>query len=286
MARAVRGPAGVRLSLAVAAVALAACAAEERYAGDTLVAFAITEETPPLAMAEEGEGATAFMVEYRVTLPLRPLNDTVREALENGDATPFPRRPWIRHRDVAIEVDWVLYNLTETPATVAVTVNGFNEFHEYVPRFVVEDDELLLDFSGWERTIVLPGFGSTSGTIRREHFDEIAVDLATVANGAPNFNVVMHPDSQSSRDPRVRPYIPAIIPGLVGFRLGIRTIGTAPRVVLEASVHLRDDGDRLVREGDTPWDPPEPELISPRASMDEMDDGAADDTSTAPAPEP
>jgi hypothetical protein len=58
----------------------------------------------------------------------------------------------------------------------------------------------------------------------------------------------MYFENKSASDVRAKPYIPKIIPGLMGFRIGMRATGKG-RVLLEATVRARDVGQRLADSG-------------------------------------
>lgn len=222
-------------------------------------------------------------METRVELPITPPTDQQLERLRRNVAdfdVPCDRLPWVRLGDLAIEVGWALTNLTESEARVAVVLNGFNEFHEYQPGFVVDDEEVIPDFAQYERDMELRPYETRVGTIRVEHLDEVAVDLSTVVNGHPNPNMVVYFESHSTTDPRVRGYIPEVVAGLTGFRLGLRTTGLPDTecpgggcglLVLEATVHVRDDGDRLAEGSEEAWQLPQPAIFTPRrAAMPAM----------------
>lgn len=248
------------LVLAVAAaLACAGCAQEERYAGVGLFAFAITPDTPPFLTGEDG---SIFIVETRVELPIDPPTQGQLDRLADPGDLPFPSRPYCERGDYEIEVDWTVSNLSEDRVQVSITLNGFNEFHEYMPGVQIIDDALVPDFSGWERTLELEPLERRSGTIREEELDEVAVDLATVVNGAPNSNQIVHFQNQSDHDARSMMYIPEIVPALTGFRLGLRT-EQATSIVLEASVRVRDVHDRIAPEGEQPWTLPAPAPFVP-----------------------
>ncbi|NCQ59682.1 MAG: hypothetical protein GW913_03310 [Myxococcales bacterium] len=256
----------------------AGCSNQDFVGGDGVVAFAMDETTPPLAM---GETDSLFMVESRIELPLEApssadMNDLTRGA---GDVTiPWARLPWVREHDYEIQIDYVISNLEDKVETVAFTVNGFNEFEEYVPDVIFAREEgALPDFSGYERTFTLDPLERRAGTVREEQMDEIAVDLATIVNGAPSSNEVLHPDNQSQHDPRSRMYIPEVIPALTGFRVGLRaagevtqsdvigdppTVTLAPRLVAEVSVLVRDESGRIVAQSDA-WTLPVPTIVYP-----------------------
>jgi hypothetical protein len=250
-------------------LALAACAEERRYIGEGgLYQVALAADTAPALEGEDGEGAL-YIVERRIELPVRQPPETtlqdLQESADNFEGLPFPRMPFVERDDLPVQVDFTLSNLDDDERQIAVIVNGYNEFDEYVPGAMVVDDELVIDLSQWERIYELGPKERISFTIREEEFDEAAVDLATVVNGAPNPQQVVYFENKSVSDTRSREYIPAVIPGLMGFRIGLRSLGAA-RVVLDASVRVRDVGDRLADDNDALFEV-EPEPFMPSAAM-------------------
>jgi len=250
----------------LAALGLASgCLSEQRFMapeGGGPWALAVDEDTPPYL---ESEDVTLYLVEQRIELELRePSDDELAEMMDVGGAqVPYDTLPFVRRDDYSIQIDWTLSNLSdENTVQAAVVVNGFNEFHEYSPQATIVDDELIVDFSGWEREILVGPGERRSGTIREEQLDEIAVDLATVVNGAPNPNQIVYFENQSANDRRSQMYIPDVVPALTGIRLGLRTDSSSP-MVLEATVRVRDERGVLVQGGDEPWELPVPELVAP-----------------------
>jgi hypothetical protein len=249
------------------ALTLVGCNDDRRYVGDPLLHQIALTETTPAAFAVED--TVLFVVEERIELDVAAPTDLALEDLRVAAERfelPFPRLPWVERDDLGIQVDFVLYNLDDEEREVAVIVNGFNEFHEYQPGVTVIDDEAVVDYAQWERLYALEAQQRMTRTLREEDFDEIAVDLATVVNGAPNSNEVVFFENKSSDDPRAEPYIPVVVPGLVGFRLGLRA-NAAANVLLEATVRVRDRNERLIDDGEDvlvampePFVPVAPEL--------------------------
>jgi hypothetical protein len=259
--------AGALAVLGAGAVGISGCVVDETFVDRGVIAIAITEDTPPFF---EDEEVRMYQVERRVELPVRAPTDAQLAALADtgGLTLPFDRLPWLRRGDVELELEYTISNVSDQTVAVALTINGFNEFHEYFPFVGIVQDDAVPDFAMYEWTVVLgPGERFTS-RVREEQFDEVTVDLATLANGPPNFNQVVYFANQHDRDPNSSRFVPAVIPGLTGFRLGLRTIaqGAAPRVVLEATVRARDVKDKLVDPGETdvaPWTLPTPAALSP-----------------------
>lgn len=262
---------------ALVATMATGCLTEQRYMAPEEGgpwAFAIDEDTPAFFESEDGN---VYLVEQRVEFEFREPTD--RELRELGDIgalqIPYGQLPFLRRDDIEIQIDWTLSNVSDQTLTTAVLVNGFNEFHEYDPGVQIIDNEVVADFSGWERNIRLEPGERATGTVRQEQLDEIAVDLATVVNGAPNANQVVYFENNSATDPRSQMFIPDVIPALTGVRLGLRSDAAVP-VVLEATVRIRDNRGVLVQGDADPWPLPAPALFGP------LDAAAA----AAPAPAP
>jgi hypothetical protein len=235
------------LGLLVVAVG---CADEQKYAdGASLYQVALTSSTP--AAFTQGMDSV-YIVERRVELPVRQPSatelDDLHKAASGFAKLPFPRLPWVQRGDLELQVDFTLSNLDDQTREVAVTLNGFDEFFEYQPGITLADDQVIPDYAQWERLYKLEAKQRVTRTVREEDLDEVATDLATVVNGAPNSNEVVFFENKSTTDTRSERYVPKVIPGLMGFRIGIRATGLG-RVLVEASVRMRDSGDRLAGSG-------------------------------------
>lgn len=238
------------LAIIIALAAMSgACAEERRYVGDGVHTVAITEDT---AAAFETEEGALYIVERRIDLPIRNPADSVIQDLTQGAEgreLPFPRLPWVERGDVETQIDFTISSLDDEAHEIGVIVNGYNEFHEYVPGVIEIEDEPVPNFSQWEDLFELGPFERITGTVREDELDEVAVDLATVVNGAPNSNAVVYFENQSNDDPRSRQYIPSVVPGLVGVRIGLIALEEAA-VLLEATIRVRDVNDKLADDND------------------------------------
>lgn len=257
----------VRISVLAGLVGLSGCASKQEYVGAGTVAFAMTEETPPYFESMDG---ALYEVDSRIILPIMTPTDAEMAVLTASAPTPFARMPWLERHDFDVQIEYTVSNLEDEAVQIAVVLNGINEFNEYVPAATIIEREPVADYAQIERVLNLAAGQRYNGTIRQEELDEVAVDLATVVNGAPNANQIVYFENQSASDPRSQPYIPSVIPGLVGFRLGIRASGeVAPRIVLEATVRVRSDSVKFLTDPDVePWMPPEPVLFTPAPPMD------------------
>jgi hypothetical protein len=243
-----------------------ACIQEESYVGEAgFYSFAMTTDTPPFVMAEEN---ALYILETRIELPITiPTPEELAELGMQAPA-PFPRMPWVGRRDLVIEVDLSVTNLMDEEREVGVSLNGISEFHEYVPGFEIVDDEAVPNFNGWEHSLSLAPHETWQWTIQTEELDEVAVDLATIGNMAPNPNMIVYFENQSAHDERAQPYIPEVIPGLVGFRLGLFAFA-ASNIVVEASVRVLDDNSRLADPEDPMewWELPAPAILMGPSGM-------------------
>ncbi len=249
----------------VMGVGLSACGGDERYFPPVQVTM--TMDTAPIAMVRD---SAIYWVEERYTFPFRQATQAEIDALFQGDPAtlkPYDRKPFVMYNDIDEELDLTVSNLDAEDIEVVVTVNGINEFHEYVPGTVTNGEEVVPNFSGWERRIVLKANERRTLKMRIEDFIELERDLATVANGAPNFNLVMQFESQAGVDPRVTPYIPQTIPGVVGFRVGLQT-EAAHNILLEAGIRLFDRNSRLADPDAEPAQIPQPAILMPMAMLE------------------
>lgn len=238
--------ASTRVGIALAMTALLGCNDDRVFVGDSALHQVALDESTPAAF--ESEDGAIYIVETRVELPiLQPTEMAIqdrREGARSLENYPYRRLPWVQRGDLETEIDFTLSNLDDTEREVAVIVNGFNEFHEYMPGVTVIDDTPTPDFSQWERLYSLEPLERIERTIREEELDEVAVDLATVVNGAPNPHQIVHFENKSSDDERAQAFIPDVVPGLVGVRLGLRSTSQA-RILLEATLRVREVQERL-----------------------------------------
>ena len=227
------------------------CGDERVYVGDgKLFQVALTADTAPAITSMDG---ALFIVETRAEIPiLQPSADRLNElraARGKYPMLPFERMPWVARGDLELQLDFSLSNLDDREHDVDVIVNGANEFFEYVPRVLEVDDAVIPLHSQWERRYSVPARGRLTRTVREDEFDEVAVDLATVVNGAPNSDEIVYFENKSNNDKRSVQYIPPVIPGLTALRLGLRS-SEAMTILLEATLRVRDVGDKLAADNE------------------------------------
>jgi len=226
------------------------------------LAFAMTADTPPAIANEDGDGL--YVVLFPVVLPLRaPTTEEMNDLMAAPAVSPFMSAIWLNNGDIGMTGDIVLTNLDDEEHVIKLVLEARTEFHQHVPNVALDDEgDVAADFSSYEQTIILPPGARLQRRITDEEFDEVALDFAAIINGAPNANQVFYFLNQHMRDPRNDQYIPPVVPGLVGFNVGIRS--TSPvNVAVELTMSLVDRSDRVAREGDGLWDIPEPEIITP-----------------------
>jgi len=225
--------------------------------GASVYAMVFAPDTAPFFMGAE---ESLYILETPIELPIR--QPTAAEEGALGDA------PWVLRGDYQVELTFTVTNLdTESAQRTTVTLNGINPMFEYAPGFTVDQMDVIPDFSQWERTYVLEPGGSRTSTWRGAEMAEITVDLAS-ATSTPECqaiaNQIVYFANQSGIDPRSTACVPPVVPGLVGLKLGLRALATAPPpIAIEASARVRDLRDRIAATGQEPWLPPTPVQFTP-----------------------
>jgi len=230
------------------------CVQEQRYVVEN-GAFALSADAAPVFVDDEDN--ELYEVVKQFDFPISPPSDVALRRLSSAPAdqvAPFPRAPWVGVDDVEYTLDFVVQNGSDQALSVLVALDGVSEFNVYTPG--------PEDLHQWERRFGLaPGARATFSVTALE-MRELAVDLATAANGAPNSNLVVQFASQSGRDPRVAPFIPKVIPGLVGVVASITT-AEAAAVAVELSVRAEDRAGRVPERGAKRWTLPTPAPFVP-----------------------
>lgn len=237
----------VRLCIIALSSAALGCIEEQRYhvLDETVV---LTADAQPAYVTEDDE--PVFRVDRAFSLRITPPSARAFSALSEGPADargPYPRLSWVGLHDLDLQLDYALENQSGEATVVTITLNGVNEFHYYAPG--------PENFHQWEHRVALAPGERIHGSVTDVELAEIAIDLATVVNGAPNSNLVVDVRSQSDRDPRVAPFIPPTIPGLVGIRAGLET-GAALPLTLTLTIRGSDHHDRAAKRGERTWELP------------------------------
>ncbi len=239
-------------ALAVVLVAAAACSKEDHVVVEP-VDVGISDK---LAAAYQDEDTSIYQASVPVRLPIRHPNGGEGQ----GPATPpFPRAPFIVASDLQTEIRFTISNLDDQPHSIELLVDPWNEFVRYHPGVQTgNDNNVVPDLSGFDKFFVVPGKSRTSGVITPDDCIELATDLATAENivAAPPagydvngmLNHLFNLQNRSTVfDPLITPHIPKVIPGMIGFDLGLRVYEKA-NVAVEVVVDVTDSSsDRVIR---------------------------------------
>jgi hypothetical protein len=211
--------------------------------------------------------------------PLPVLKPTSTELKALGPApsgTPYPRAPFLTAGDESVEVHYTISNLDDSPHTVWLLIDPWNEFVRYVPGVTVVDDDTTIPNYGYDQSFWVPGLSRVEGTLTSDDMQEIARKLAAVENVASQaaaitaaaegadmgptvselINHIFNPQNRSNADdPLYTPYIPPVVAGVTGFDLGIRTFEPA-NVAVEITMDIEDlTGNRFYTLGTANVDP-------------------------------
>lgn len=251
--------AAVLIGIAALCISAAGCAADEEQVIPPVV-LGMLETTGPTY--DDGQ-VQIYEVHVPVELPLRRPTEEESATL-TGDVPPYPRPPFHLSSDTKITARFTLSNLDNAQHTVELLVDPWNEFRRYVPGVTVADEETTPNFSGIDRFFILPPLGRIEGIITPDDFRELARDLGTAMTiaerppaadspfaGAALYNRAFNIQNRSSEpDPVLAPFLPAVVAGIVGFDLGLRTYERS-KIAIEVVLDVDDEkGDRVIAEGD------------------------------------
>lgn len=229
------------------------------------------------AIYDDGE-MQLYEVKLPVRFPIRAPDGSEVAGLQQG-VMPYGVEPFILNEDVKVQISWTLSNLDPDPHYVELLIDPWNEFGRYWPGLALvdaEDEESLPNLSGKDIPFDLPGVNEDResrkhGVFTFQDMDELAIDFATVMNiiatapppdpmgdaeDNPAVALVNHTfavENKSYNDPYIAAYIPAVIAGLTGIDLGLRTYepaNIAVEIVIEV-VGKGEDSDKVIpREDD------------------------------------
>jgi hypothetical protein len=266
-------------------LAFAACATTDGNQVTSPTVLGMDDKIPPYF--DDGQ-TTIYEVQVPVHMPIR--QPTAAESSALGKSDPYPHAPFVAVGDIRTEIRFTLTNLDDKTTNIELLVDPWNEFVRYKPGIqVVSDEQTTPDFSGWDKFIPLHAKERLQGTITADDTRELAVDLATVYNinatVTPTkdtnlnalFNHTFNPQNRSNGyDPLIAPYIPAVVPAMIGFDLGLRATadegGAAPNIAIEVQVDVVDTssaGNKVIRTGstDAPMQMPTTILQPPKAPV-------------------
>lgn len=267
----VSGSRALALVVPVLALAAAGCGDKEKTRILDPIQVAMDESVMPVYMDDE---MTLYEVKKGVQFPIIAPSDDAMASL--GAMEPYGREPWVTLEDVRVQLSWTLTNLDDVQHEVQVLIDPWNEFGRYYPGLTLidaEEGEYFPNLSGIDRRFILDGAnrGKNSrrqGVFTYEDMDELARDFGTVMalidnppttmpgggmleegeSALPTYvNHAFEEQNHSERDALIRPWIPAVIAGLTGIDMGLRTTEQA-RIALEVVVEITDQGTNKVRE--------------------------------------
>jgi hypothetical protein len=254
----IRGTVGAATLLALLAPA---CASNDDKQVLPPVVLGLLETTAP---AYDDGQQQIYQVTKEVQLPFRAPKAGERQG---GAQDPYPQVPFQLSNRSRITVRYTLTNLDEQPRTVELLVDPWNEFVRYVPGITLgNDNQVIPNFSGYDRFFVLPGKGRVEGILTPDDMVELATEL-TVAmelhrrppdpkssfGGAVLYNRAFNIQNRSTEpDPVLQPWRPNTyaLASVIGFDVGLRTYEKA-KLAVELVVDVEDlDVDRVVAEKD------------------------------------
>ena len=241
--------------LVVLPLLVAACASTDDNLVTQPAVVGMTDKMAPYF--DDGENQI-YQVQIPVMLPLRRPTD--EEAAALGKVAPYPSEPWIKADDIKTEIRFTISNLDDNKHVVELLVDPWNQFVRYQPGIqIVEDEPAQPDFSGYDKRFIVPGKGRIQGTITTDDTRELAVDLATVmvinatppadpmANVNGLFNHVFNLQNRSTApSPLIANYIPKVIPAMIGFDLGLRSLEPM-NVAVEIIVDVHDSDPNIAK---------------------------------------
>ena len=247
-------------AVGVLGVLVSGCAGEDEKEVLPPVVLGMLETLAPTY--DDGQ-QQIFQVGREVRLPYRRADERPR-----GELAPYPRPPFHVATDTRVTVRFTLSNLDDQQHVVELLIDPWNEFVRYVPGVsTVGQDEVLPNFSGIDRFIVVPPKGRVEGIITPDDMVELATDLTVAmaleqrppdaqgAFGGPElYNRTFNIQNRSSEpDPVLQDWMPASktnVAAIIGFDVGLRTYAPA-KVAVELVIDIEDlNGERIVMDGE------------------------------------
>ncbi len=255
---------------AIGSIIASAVAGCNATSDDQVTSPSVLGMTATITPAYDDGEQKIYQVKTPVALPYR--RPTAAETTALGPQDPYPHFPFLQKSDSLVEIRYTISNLDTTPHNVTLMLDPWNEFVRWVPGLVVGEDDSIPDESGYSKVVLVPAMSRLQGTITSDDVDELATDLATVeyiqahppttssgddddddaatANLDGLDNHVFDPQNRSNEnDPLLVGLIPPVVPGIVGFDLGLRTSEQA-QLAVEITVEIQDlNGNRELPYG-------------------------------------
>ncbi|MGZ3441749.1 MAG: hypothetical protein ACXVDD_19650 [Polyangia bacterium] len=193
-------------------------------------------------------------------LPVRQPTQAERQALQKlQQQLMLPDAvPWAQARDFDIEVQWSVHNLDTMKSTVIVSLDGGNEFGDYVPGAYIdpnanaENQVVPPDLLTSEPLVVEAG-ATITGVFREDDLQESALDLEAITRFpsggdamATPFMAIEHRSNVSQIGLEGIP-LNDVTPAHVRYQINVVADG---HVVLDYSVRVRDHNGKLAKPTD------------------------------------
>jgi hypothetical protein len=251
-----------RLSLAACVFCVVACGEKETQRTLPSVQLAMNDAVMP--SYDDGQ-TRIFEVRKRVPLPVLAPSEAEAQELAAQNMPPFEHMPWVTIDELRVQLSYTVTNLDERAHTVEILIDPWNEFASYYPGLAAtnaEEGEYMPNLSGIDSRVLLAGRGEGErsrihGVYTFDDMEELARDFATVMNlianpaklsaltSSPEGDLIMYVNhtyaNHSTRDVLARGHIPAVIPALTGFDLGLRTSEPAT-IAIEVVAEVLDRG--------------------------------------------
>jgi hypothetical protein len=246
-----------------ACLVLLACSEQETQRTLPSVQLAMDESVAP---SYDDAETQIYEVRRRVQLPVLAPSAGEAQELAGQSMPPFAHMPWVTTDDLRVQLSYTLTNLDEESHVVEVLIDPWNEFASYYPGLMISDAEegdYVPNLSGINPRLLLAGRGEgersrIQGVFTFDEMEEMARDFATVMNLIANPPAALGGTAEeaaaglivyvnhtfanhSTRDLLARGHIPAVIPALTGFDLGLRT-GEPAKIAIEVVTEVVDRG--------------------------------------------
>lgn len=226
-------------------LALAACN-EPVYLQETRPLEAVTAEMV-------GDGPALFTDSDLYVLPVRKPTQKEAAALQAEQqklGLPMPV-PWAGERDFDIEIEWSIKNLDTQTVSSRVTLNGGNEFGDYVqslyvdPNAAADDAPAPPNLLGSDELIPMAAGAVRSGVFREDELREAGLDLEVITRYPPPnaglnapFIAIEHNSTASSVGLENIPK-GDVTPAMVRFAIRFEATGHA---ALDYVIRVRENG--------------------------------------------
>jgi hypothetical protein len=216
---------------------------------------------PETAPIETAAGAMGFMPGTALyVLPVRQPTQAERQALGKlQQQLMLPNAvPWAQARDFDIEIEWSVRNLDTMKQTVIVTVDGGNEFGDYVPSAYIDpranpEDQAPPPHLLTSEPLVLDPGATVNGVFREDDLQESAIDLEAITRYPSGGDVLATPfmviEHRSDISRVGLESVPAndVTPAHVRYQL---TVSADGHVVMDYDVRVRDHNGKLAKPTD------------------------------------